>query len=600
MSLDVLTTPDILEEIPRGIILVNNSGYILYANKFARSFAVHSKVEGQQLSYCYPYLANINKNGETCVEANVSNELYYLRVNKVVFAKHKKTLITFIDETSQIVLQQENQRLRDNLFLYENLLNSIDEGILAVDKYGNILFMNNLQEKIDNLCFQKVQGSPLIDHYDLDEKTSLLLRTVKTGRKMSRQPQYYLTGGKHTVNIVTSCSPIFHDNEIIGAVSISQDFNVEIDLMERIYNSYHKNNAKNAGEALNGSDTKKKLKNGTRYTFDNIIGKSELIRDAIENARRAAISSSNVLIYGDTGTGKELFAQSIHNESPQKNGPFIAINCAALPDTLLESILFGTVKGAYTGAVDRPGLFEEANGGTLFLDEINSMPLYMQPKLLRVLQEGTIRRIGGTKEIKVSTRIISSINVDPQKAIEKEQIRSDLYYRLAVVPIFIPPLSSRTDDIPILTTYFIKKCNKKLKMNVKRVSQKVMDLFMLYHWPGNVRELEHIIEGAMSTLPEDETIIDIEHLPKTLIDYHNHDNQNNSVKTQTLDKVKPDYKKPLLKTLKENEKHEIIKMLKSTKGNISQSARRLGMSRQNLQYKIKRYNIPLEKIRDSI
>jgi arginine utilization regulatory protein len=595
VSFDALRTLDIFDGVSYGIILLNNNGCITYANKFARSFAVYSKVEGQQLSYCFPYLVDIDKRKETCIEVKVAKEFYWLRVKRITLAKNKEELITFIDETSQKVLQQENRHQQDKLELYENLLNSIDEGILAVDKYGKILFMNQTQESFDNLSFEKVKGNSMVEHYDLDETTSLLLKIIKTGNKISRQPQYYLTSGKHTVNVVTSCSPIFHKNDIIGAVSISQDFNVTADLVERLHNSMIEDNSINARKGRKVTSVRKKLKNGTRYTFEDIIGKSEPMRDAIENARRAAVTPSNVLIYGETGTGKELFAQSIHNESHQKEQPFIAINCSALPESLLESILFGTVKGAFTGAVDRAGLFEQADGGTLLLDEINSMPLFLQPKLLRVLQEGVLFRIGGNEVISVSPRVISSINVTPQDAIEKKQIRADLYYRLAVVTIAVPSLSERTDDIPVLTDYFINKYNKQFKMNVKHVSNEVMDFFMSYSWPGNVRELENVIEGAMSILREDETAITFKQLPMTLVDF----NQNKSQPLPLPDEKAAAKKTSLPKALREKEKNEIMRILQTTSGNISQSARMLGMSRQNLQYKIKRFNIPLEQIRSS-
>lgn len=590
MPFDTFRISDIIDGVPYGIILLNNNDCITYANKFARLFAIYSKVEGQLLSHGFPCLVGINKNKEICIEVEVDNKPCFLRVKKITITKNKEQLVTIIDETSQKTLQQEIIYQQEKLEIFESLLNSIDEGILAVDKDGKLLFMNHIQEKFDNLNFQEIKGTPLVDHYDLNEKTSLLLKIIRTGDKISRQPQYYLTRGKHTVNVVTSCSPILHNNEILGAVSISQDFNVTTDLIERIHNSTTEDNTINTEVTSN----KKKLSNGTRYTFEGIIGNSEPMRDTIENARRAAITPTNVLIYGETGTGKELFAQSIHNQGLQKEYPFIAINCSALPESLLESILFGTVKGAFTGAVNRAGLFEQADGGTLFLDEINSMPLFLQPKLLRVLQEGMLRRIGGNKVINVSPRIISSINVPPEEAIEKKQIRSDLYYRLAVVTIAVPPLSERADDIPILTDHFISKYNKQFKMNVKHVSMETMDFFMTYSWPGNVRELENVIEGAMSILREDEEFITFKQLPMTLVNYYKNNSQHlpRTNENAALDNA------PLPKMLKEKEKREILVALETTSGNISQSARMLGMSRQNLQYKIKRFNIPLEQIRN--
>jgi len=307
-----------------------------------------------------------------------------------------------------------------------------------------------------------------------------------------------------------------------------------------------------------------------------------------------------------TGTGKELFAQSIHSHSKRKNGPFIGINCAALPESLLESILFGTVKGAFTGAIDRPGLFEQANGGTLFLDELNSMPLGLQAKLLRVLQDGTIRRVGGTQDISVDVRIISSLNTDPNEAVNKKVLRQDLFYRLAVVSIRIPPLKERRDDIPMLTSYFIGKYKRKLNKPVKNISPEVMQCFMNYHWPGNVRELEHVIECAMVVIG-DSDYITLDHLPHHLIecyarqqDEHEEVNQlvildadfrkqthhNNRKKTNYILKHKID----------STERDLIIKILSETQGNVSRTARILGISRQSLQYRLKKYNINRTKL----
>ncbi len=224
-----------------------------------------------------------------------------------------------------------------------------------------------------------------------------------------------------------------------------------------------------------------------------------------------ADSTSSVLVYGETGTGKELYVQSIHNYSSRFNKPFIAQNCAALPENLFESILFGTVKGAFTGAVDKPGLFEQAHGGTLFLDEINSMPINLQTKLLRVLQDGVIRRVGDSRDRKIDVRIIAAMNVEPLKAVENGQIREDLFYRLNVVNIKLVPLRDRLEDIPLYVEHFIDKYNKELNKNVKGISSKVKELFMSYNWPGNVRELQHIIEAAINIV--DNEYIELDNLP---------------------------------------------------------------------------------------
>lgn len=293
-------------------------------------------------------------------------------------------------------------------------------------------------------------------------------------------------------------------------------------------------------------------------------------------ALRAAEGDASVLIYGDTGTGKELFVHSIHNSSKRRNNPFIAQNCAALPAALLEGILFGTTKGGFTGAEDRPGLFELANGGTLFLDEINSMPLELQSKLLRVLQDGNIRRVGGTNTINVDIRIIAATNVPPEEAVERKQLRKDLFYRLNVVSFEIPALKDRKDDIPILVDHFIKKFNEKLNRNVKGISRAVLNLFLNYRWEGNVRELEHLIEGIMNIY--DGEIIDLEHIPPKI--KQNVITQNKKHKDLSLKRV-----------LDETERTLIQEALRQADNNITHAAGLLKIPRQTLQYKISKHKI---------
>jgi transcriptional regulator with PAS, ATPase and Fis domain len=234
--------------------------------------------------------------------------------------------------------------------------------------------------------------------------------------------------------------------------------------------------------------------------FSGIIGKSQVFDITKHRAEVAAKSRSTILIRGESGTGKELFARSIHNCSPMHNGPFIAINCAAIPETLLESEFFGYDGGAFTGAKKegKPGKFELADGGTLFLDEIGDMPLYLQAKLLRVLQERRIQRVGGLKDIKVNVRIIAATNKDLEKIVSENRFREDLFYRLNVIPIFIPPLSERREDIPILIEHFINKYNLFLNKNIESIDEVAEKIFMSYSWPGNVRELENALEYAMN------------------------------------------------------------------------------------------------------
>lgn len=328
-------------------------------------------------------------------------------------------------------------------------------------------------------------------------------------------------------------------------------------------------------------------KNNTLYTFENIIGNNKNMKDTIEFAHKIAHKNSSVLIVGETGTGKELFAQSIHNESNFANGPFIAINCAAIPDTLVESVLFGTVQGAFTGAKNNEGLFLQAQNGTIFLDEINSLNLDSQAKLLRFLQDRTIRSVGDNKLRRVLCRIISAVNKDIEKEVKSNRIRTDLYYRLSAVVLHIPSLKERIDDVPLLAKHFINKYNKEFNNNITEVDNDLMGLFMNYNWPGNVRELEHVLESAMNLVEEDEKILGLNHLPAYL-------QRKFSTARVSSNKEKGgiyDSEKPLQDILDEVERQIIVERLSKNHGNISQTSKELGIFRQALQYRIKKYMI---------
>lgn len=292
-----------------------------------------------------------------------------------------------------------------------------------------------------------------------------------------------------------------------------------------------------------------------------------------------ALSDSPVLIYGETGTGKELFAQSIHNASRRKHCPFLAINCAAIPETLLESTLFGTEKGAYTGSIQRKGLLELAHTGTLLLDEINSMDIQLQAKLLRFLQEGEFRRVGGVKSIHVDVRIISNTNIAPMEAIQKKQLRIDLYYRLGIANLTIPPLRERKEDIPTLVQSFLLKARKATGKSVLGIDKHTLSVFFAYDWPGNIRELQHAIEYSMTILPFDLQYITPEYLPDHILDA-------TAAAPAPVQNELP--KENLVRAATRKTARTLIQQtLAEHQNNISESAKALGISRQNLQRYIK-------------
>jgi DNA-binding NtrC family response regulator len=311
--------------------------------------------------------------------------------------------------------------------------------------------------------------------------------------------------------------------------------------------------------------------------FQHIIGRSKPMRTLFHQVKLIANSNSTVLIQGESGTGKELIARAIHQHSPRHGRPFVVIDCGTLPETLLESELFGHVKGAFTGAIiDKKGLFEEAHGGTLLLDEIGDTALVFQGKLLRVLQEGEIRPVGSNKSIKVEVRVIASTNADLKQKVEKRTFREDLYYRLAVVPLLLPPLRQRREDIPLLVDHFIKKYCEQNRVAPKSISAKALQLLLNTPWPGNVRELENVIERAVLLSPGPE--ID----PEVL--FLRHEQAQGELFPQPLHR--------LTKTVKEAVEREKIKeAMQKTKGNRAHAAKLLNISRATFYNKLKRYQL---------
>jgi len=316
-----------------------------------------------------------------------------------------------------------------------------------------------------------------------------------------------------------------------------------------------------------------------RASMGELIGKNEKIRKIYDIIENISGSDSTVLIAGESGTGKEIVAETIHKKSKRRNMPYIIVNCAAIPENLLESEMFGHERGSFTGALDRHiGKFELANGGTIFLDEIGEMPLNMQVKLLRVVQEGVIERVGGERSIPIDVRIIAATNIDINKAIHDKKFREDLYYRLNIIPINLPLLRDRIEDLPLFVNYFIAKYNKELNKNVKYVTGEALRILQNYSWPGNVRELENLIERIITLSKEDH--IDTAHLPRELL----------NTKPDNIEKFALE-EGSLLKAVRNFEKKIIIEALKSSGGNQTNAAKTLGIHRTTLISKLEAYGI---------
>lgn len=451
--------------------------------------------------------------------------------------------------------------------MLEAILSSIDEAIHAVNYEGITIFYNQVAAKHDGVEIDEVLGRYVLDVFpSLSKQTSTLLKVIETGTPIYQQSQTYKNNKGLLIDTVNTTLPIKVGDKIVGAIEIAKDLTKVRQLSQKLLELQEK---------VNGHQSKPLENTGAKYKWDDIITASDAVKDVITLAKKAGNSSSPVMIFGETGTGKELLVQSIHQASSRKNGPFIAQNCSSLPDSLLESILFGTKKGSFTGSVDRAGLFELAHGGTLFLDEIHTMPLEFQTKLLRVLEDGIIRRVGGTDSYAVDVRIIVAMNEHPSILIDKKALRTDLYYRLNVFFLELPPLRDRKGDIALLTHHFIQKYNYLFNKLVIGVEQHVLDTLNQHDWPGNVRELEHTIEFAMNMV-EKEDLLAVRHLPSFF------------KKEKLMEKVSI---QPLREIVEQTEKNMIKQALNTTKGNVLKASILLEIPRQTLQYKMKKYRL---------
>lgn len=382
------------------------------------------------------------------------------------------------------------------------------------------------------------------------------------------------------------CVPIIHADRVIGTISVDVPSDSDIALRRQtrflglIANILAETVAKSreelqAREALMAENKRLRLQLGGQYGLDNIIGKCGAMRQVFEQISQVANSNATVLIRGESGTGKELVARAIHFNSNRRGNAFVCVNCAALPENLLESELFGHEKGAFTTAIrQRKGRFEQANGGSIFLDEIGELSPMAQVRLLRVLQEQSFERVGGEETIKVNTRVIAATNRNLESAISQGRFREDLYYRLNVFPIMLPPLRERRSDIILLADHFLRKYSKAYGKDIKRVSTSAINMMMAYHWPGNVRELENCVERA--ALTTNDKVIHGYNLPPSL-----------QTSDETRTSLIPDAGADLKTMINSYEKEIIIDALKRHRGNAAASARFLKTTQRIINYKIR-------------
>jgi arginine utilization regulatory protein len=480
--------------------------------------------------------------------------------------------VVFIDGLTDLTSNKDNR-----LACLEQIVDSLNEGVLVSDHEGKIILYNKAQEKLEGLQSENVIGKYLWEAYNYNPEMSEHRRVFNSGQPVIAQyrAHSYINGIPQYVTYSTY--PIKKSGETIAVFSISHNETKLKNLLHETIELKRKIVTQNKG-------SKEVQSNGTTYTFESIKGSSPVLKNLIKDAQNVAMHDTDILIVGETGTGKELFAQSIHNHSKRAKSPFVAINCAAIPESLLESTLFGTVKGSYTGATDQMGLFEYAQDGTLFLDEINSMPISLQSKLIRVLEERMVRRVGANAVTPVRCAVISASNEPVQELIASNRLRSDLYYRIARTCLIIPPLRERKEDILFLMDYFLHLTSKRLNKNIDGATERLRELFLQYKWPGNIRELHHVIENLIIRADDDQNLLDIDNLPAYL--------RENMIVAHALEHSrKPGSRRPLKTVTTTFEENFIRSILEQADWNITKAAEKIGTTRQSLQYHIKKLNL---------
>ncbi|MBR2222748.1 MAG: sigma 54-interacting transcriptional regulator [Christensenellaceae bacterium] len=474
------------------------------------------------------------------------------------------------------------------------------DAVYILDTEKRHVYINRAAEKLEGILLKDIKGKTVMETHGLDGLDSPALKALALECPVIDEKYTYYANGKEITQICNA-GPIYEDGRLIGVYTIQQDLTPINEMVERNIALQQLLNRKKESEPVAENDP-----------FSGIIGSSEIFSRTVEQARIAAKTDSSVMLIGKTGCGKEVFARAIHNGSGRARKPFLALNCAAIPETLIESILFGTVKGVYTGAVEKEGLLAQADGGTIFLDEINSMPLVSQAKLLRVLEERRIMKLGSNREVPIDIRVISSTNEDPDEAVKNHHIREDLLYRLSVVPVVIPTLRERKEDISELVAYFIQKYNKRFHKHILGVNEDVHSCFMDFHWPGNVRQLKTCIESAMN-FAEDGGYFRLRDLPVYIFDdTRDPENRHRRYLLKEEKNIfsdenrRKDYEafieaknrssqskneESFLSSVEDAERRELMEAIRASKGNLAKAARSLGISRQLMYYRVKKYQL---------
>jgi PAS domain S-box-containing protein len=557
-----------------GMIVINVKGEIVFFNKSAEKIVGYKSQEviGRYIKDIIPNTELIGVLESRRVEANKEQVLFNglkIITTRIPMVDENGRLFgafaVFKDMTEVLNLAEEVTNLKEIQTMLQAIIQSSDDAISVVDEMGRGILINRAYSRITGLKEEEVIGKPATT--DISEGDSMHMKVLQTRRPVRGAR---MRVGPNKKEVIVNVAPVIVNGKLKGSVGVIHDMS-EIQSLNRELTM--------ARQIIRTLEAK--------YTFEDIIGTSEEMTLAIEQAKLGAKTPATVLLRGESGTGKELFAHAIHNASDRKFNKFIRVNCAAISESLLESELFGYEEGAFSGAKrgGKKGLFEEAHNGSIFLDEIGELPAGTQAKLLRVLQEQEIIRVGGTKPVPINVRVIAATNVNLEKGIATKTFREDLYYRLNRMPIHIPPLRKRITEIPALCERLLLKINRDYGRNVEGITEIALNQLMMYDWPGNVRELENILGRAIIFMNYNETMVDIHHLPEL---------KNNKQMTKKVDRADQQAFE-INQTLSELVENYESKVLEQTlirfNGNKTLTAKTLGLSLRNLYYKLEKYKI---------
>ncbi len=515
---------DILNSTSNSIIAIDKNGLIIYCNKTLADFLELPKEQilDKHVLEFFPKtgILEVLEDGKSQLgrRLKLKDGTYITNRDPIkVNGKIVGAIAVFHDVTNLQVLinelHSENERVRDLQERLQIILELSSDGIIAVNRNNIITMVNQAFASLISKNAEDLIGRNVYDCYS----NPIFPQVMETG-----EPEYGYVTDLNQREIVANRVPIKKDDEIIGALGV-----VAFKDVDDLYALAQKVNS--LREELDYYKLELAKARKEKFSFEQIIGEAPSIRTLKHTIRRVAKTNSTVLIRGESGTGKELFAHSLHLESKRFAGPFVKVNCAAIPENLLESELFGYSEGAFTGAKKggQVGKFELAHNGTIFLDEIGDMSPHMQAKLLRVLQDKTIERLGENKPKQIDVRVVAATNRNLEELMNSNQFRQDLYYRLSVVVLNVPPLREKKEDIPALVKHFMAKFNRQFGQNVEGIAPEVLDLFLRHSWQGNVRELQNVIERAFNVI--DGSVISLRHLPIYLLEKSNEPRVSNSI-----------------------------------------------------------------------